>query len=192
MTPVLQGLGVELAYEEHGSGPPVVLVHGMADDRRGWASTTAELAPHAHVIAYDRRAYGESETPEAYERTSIFEQTEDAAALIAALDAAPAIVAGADIGTLVALDLLVRHPLLVAGAVLLAPALYALLPGTLDDLAAQRVALEEALREHGPRRRSSPIWPGPRSSGSSAAAARTARSSPTTAGCRRSRPAAAS
>jgi len=150
MTPVLQGLGVELAYEEHGSGPPVVLVHGMADDRRGWASTTAELAPHAHVIAYDRRAYGESETPEAYERTSIFEQTEDAAALIAALDAAPAIVAGADIGTLVALDLLVRHPLLVAGAVLLAPALYALLPGTLDDLAAQRVALEEALREHGP------------------------------------------
>jgi pimeloyl-ACP methyl ester carboxylesterase len=150
MTPVVQGLGVELAYEEHGSGPPVLLVHGMADDRRGWAAEVNALAAAARVIAYDRRAYGESEAPEAYERTSISEQTEDAAALLAALDAAPAVVAGADIGTLVCLDLLVRHPTLVAGAVLLAPAFYALVPGTLDDLAAQRVALEEALRERGP------------------------------------------
>jgi pimeloyl-ACP methyl ester carboxylesterase len=150
MSPRVEGPGVELAYEERGSGPPVVLVHGMADDRRGWAATMDALAPEARVIAFDRRGYGESEAPEAYERTSIVEQTEDAVALMTALDAAPAVVVGADLGTLVCLDLLVRHPDLVAGAVLLAPALYAILPGTLDDLAAQRVALEEVLRDRGP------------------------------------------
>ncbi|MCW3063263.1 MAG: hypothetical protein JWN32_435 [Solirubrobacterales bacterium] len=151
MSPRFEGLGVELAYEERGSGPSVVLVHGMADDRRGWARTIDALAPQARVVAYDRRGYGESDAPEAYERTSIFEQTEDLAALIRALDAAPAVVAGADLAALVCLDLLVRHADLAGGAVLLAPALYALLPGTLDDLAAQRVALEEVLRDRGPQ-----------------------------------------
>ena len=142
--------GVELAYEEHGAGPAVMLIHGMADDRRGWAALTRELASGARVIAYDRRGYGDTAAPDVYERTSVTEQAEDAAAVIEATGAAPAVVAGADFGALICLDLLVRHARLVAGAVLLAPAFYALVPGVADDLAAQRVALGEVLHDHGP------------------------------------------
>jgi pimeloyl-ACP methyl ester carboxylesterase len=147
---MLTPAGLELAYEEHGSGPPVLLVHGMADDRRGWAPVARSLEEEARVIAYDRRGYGGSEAPEVYERTSVTEQAEDAAALLQELGAAPAIAAGADFGALVCLDLLLRHRRLVDAAVLVAPALYALLPGTLDDLAAQRVALGEVLHDEGP------------------------------------------
>jgi pimeloyl-ACP methyl ester carboxylesterase len=147
---MLDRAGVSLAYETRGDGPAVLLVHGMADDRHGWAPTVDALAPHARVIVYDRRGYGESGAPEVYERTSVPEQTEDAAALIEELDAAPAIVAGADFGALVCLDLLLRHRPLVQAAVLLAPALYELLPGAADDLAAQRVALGEVLHAQGP------------------------------------------
>jgi pimeloyl-ACP methyl ester carboxylesterase len=80
----------------------------------------------------------------------VTEQAEDAAALIEHLGAAPAIVVGTDFGALVALDLLIRHGSLVSGAVLVAPAFYALLPGATDDLAAQRIALGEVVHEHGP------------------------------------------
>jgi pimeloyl-ACP methyl ester carboxylesterase len=142
--------GLNLAYDARGEGPAVLLVHGMADDRRGWRQTAGALSPHARVVTYDRRGYGESEAPEVYERTSVPEQTEDAAALIEHLGAAPAIVAGADFGALVCLDLLLRHRRLVAAAVLLAPTLYELLSGAADALAAQRVALVEVLHASGP------------------------------------------
>jgi pimeloyl-ACP methyl ester carboxylesterase len=148
--PTWERAGVELAYEDRGAGPAVLLVHGMADDRRGWDPVANALAPRARVVAYDRRGYGQSGEPEVYERTSVAEQAEDAAAIVDGLSAAPAVVAGADFGALVCLDLLLRHGRLVAGAVLLAPAFYALLPGATDDLAAQRIALGEAVHDHGP------------------------------------------
>lgn len=150
MSPVIEGAGVELSYVEAGSGPSVVLVHGAADDAAGWAGVQAALAPRARVIAYDRRGYGGSGAPEPYEATSVAEQTEDAAALIRALAPAPAIAPGTDIGALIVLDLLLRHRDLVAGAVLAAPALYALVPAATEALSAQRVALEAALRKGGP------------------------------------------
>src|SRR3954447_2853131 len=111
---MVSGLGVELAVVVRGSGPAVVLVHGMADDASGWAAVAEPLASQARVIAYDRRGYGESEAPEPYVQTTVAEQTEDAACLIAALDAAPAVVCGRDLGALVGLDLAKRHRLQVA------------------------------------------------------------------------------
>jgi pimeloyl-ACP methyl ester carboxylesterase len=102
------------------------------------------------VIAYDRRGYGGSGAPEPYGATTVHEQTEDAAALVRALDAAPAIVAGADFGALVVLDLLVRHPGMIRGAVLLGPPLYAFVAEANEALATERARLEEAVRSDGP------------------------------------------
>lgn len=146
----VEGAGVELAYRERGAGPPVLLVHGMAADAAAWEPALDELAGGARVIAYDRRGYGDSGAPEPYERTTVNEQAEDAAALLRALDVEPAVLWAEDFGALVALDLLRRHPSLVRGAVLVAPPLYALRPEAMQPLAEERLALEEALREHGP------------------------------------------
>jgi pimeloyl-ACP methyl ester carboxylesterase len=147
---IIEGAGVDLSVMERGSGPPVLLIHGMAADSGVWGGVADPLAERARVIAYDRRGYGGSGAPEPYERTTIEEQAEDAAALLRSLDAAPAVVGAADLGALVALDLVRRHRDLVAGAVLLEPPLFQFVPEATEVLAERRAELEAALREAGP------------------------------------------
>src|SRR3954470_1237868 len=144
--PTVEGAGVELAYEESGTGPPVVLVHGTAADRTVWPDVAP---PAARAIAYDRRGYGGSGAPEPYHATTVAEQAEDLAALLYAIHAAPALAVGADFGALVILDVLVRHRDLLRGAVLIGPPVFQLVAAALEPLAAERLALEEALREGG-------------------------------------------
>jgi len=148
----LSGAGVELAYEERGSGPPVVLVHGMGDDRTSWRPFAEELADVAHVVLYDRRGYGDSSAPEHYARTTINEQAEDLAALMDGLGLSGALLCGLDIGALVVLDVLIRHGARAAGAVLVDPPLFMLVRDATEPLAAERAALEQALRDGGPPR----------------------------------------
>lgn len=150
MSRTVTGLGVELAVAERGAGPPVVLVHGMADDAAGWAPVVEALAGEARVIAYDRRGYGGSAAPEPYGRTTVAEQAEDAAALVEGLEAAPAVVCGRDLGALVCLDLAKRHRPLVRAAALIDPPLLAFSPTATEALAGERVALEAWLRDGGP------------------------------------------
>lgn len=150
MSKAVQGLGVELAVVERGQGPAVVLVHGMGDDAAGWAAVLEALAGEARAIAYDRRGYGGSEAPEPYGRTTVPEQAEDAAALVRALDAAPALLCGRDLGALVCLDLAKRHRSLVRAVALIDPPLLAFAPAATEALADERVALEQWLRDEGP------------------------------------------
>jgi pimeloyl-ACP methyl ester carboxylesterase len=142
--------GAELSVTVSGGGPSVLLVHGIADRGEGWSEVAAALAGDARVIAYDRRGYGASSAPEPYGRTTVAEQAEDAAALIDALDAAPAVVAGRDLGALVALDLATRHRARVAAIVAIDPPLYAFSPSASEVLGAERTVLEDALRDGGP------------------------------------------
>lgn len=55
---------IELYYEDHGSGPPVVLIHGWPLSGRSWEKQlTALLAAGRRVITYDRRGFGKSSQP---------------------------------------------------------------------------------------------------------------------------------
>jgi pimeloyl-ACP methyl ester carboxylesterase len=149
--PTVEGAGVALHYAEQGAGPPVLLVHGLASDATAMAPVAAAVAAGgARAIAYDRRGYGESGAPEPYHGTTVEEQAEDAAALLRALDAAPAVVAGDGFGALIALDLMKRHTPLIRAAVLANPALFALVPEATEMLSAQRAEIEEAVRARGP------------------------------------------
>jgi non-heme chloroperoxidase len=52
---------IELYYEDHGSGQPVVLVHGYPLDGSSWERQTRELLGAGYrVITYDRRGFGKS------------------------------------------------------------------------------------------------------------------------------------
>jgi pimeloyl-ACP methyl ester carboxylesterase len=148
MTPMVEGAGVPLSYEEHGEGPAVLLVHGIGGRAAAsWPSFTAS----ARMIAYDRRGYGESGAPEPYARTTVEEQAEDAAALVRALDAEPVVAVGEGLGGLVALDLARRHRPLIRGVVAIDPPLLAFVPEASEVLAAEREALENDVRESGPQ-----------------------------------------
>ena len=149
--PEIEGAGVTLHYEELGDGAPLLVIHGMASDAQRWSAAVGELAAAgARAVAYDRRGYGASGAPEPYVATTVQEQSEDAAALVAALGLAPALLVGDGFGALVALELLVRRPGLARGAVLAEPPLYAYVPAATEALASERQALEEALRAGGP------------------------------------------
>jgi len=55
---------IELYYEDHGSGTPVVLIHGYPLSGASWEKQTAALLSAGHrVITYDRRGFGESSQP---------------------------------------------------------------------------------------------------------------------------------
>src|SRR6202043_828184 len=57
---------IRIYYEDHGSGPPVVLVHGYALNGHSWEKQEAALLAAGHrVITYDRRGFGASSRPAA-------------------------------------------------------------------------------------------------------------------------------
>jgi non-heme chloroperoxidase len=58
------GADIELYYEDHGSGQPVVLVHGYPLDGHSWEKQERVLLEAGHrVITYDRRGFGNSSQP---------------------------------------------------------------------------------------------------------------------------------
>ena len=55
---------IRIYYEDHGSGSPVVLVHGYAQNGHSWEKQEAALLAAGHrVITYDRRGCGASSRP---------------------------------------------------------------------------------------------------------------------------------
>src|SRR3979490_2361581 len=55
---------IDLYYEDHGAGSPVVLIHGWPLSGASWEKQTAALLAAGHrVITYDRRGFGRSSKP---------------------------------------------------------------------------------------------------------------------------------
>ena len=89
---------IELYYEDHGSGQPVVLIHGYPLDGSSWEKqTTALLAAGYRVITYDRRGFGKSSKPtEGFDYDTF---AADLDTLLTALDLNEAVLVGFSMGT---------------------------------------------------------------------------------------------
>jgi non-heme chloroperoxidase len=76
---------IELYYEDHGSGKPVVLIHGWPLSGASWEKQVAALLATGHrVITYDRRGFGRSSQPSiGYEYDTL---AEDLNKLLSTLD----------------------------------------------------------------------------------------------------------
>ena len=76
---------IELYYEDHGSGTPVVLIHGWPLSGASWEKQVAVLLATGHrVITYDRRGFGQSSKPATGYEYDTF--AEDLHKLVTALD----------------------------------------------------------------------------------------------------------
>jgi non-heme chloroperoxidase len=89
---------IEIYYEDHGNGDPVVLLHGWPLDSRSWEPQVHPLLEAGHrVIAYDRRGFGQSSRPtDGYDFSSL---AADLDKLMTALDLHDATLIGFSLGT---------------------------------------------------------------------------------------------
>ncbi|MFJ8580459.1 alpha/beta fold hydrolase [Micromonospora sp. NPDC093277] len=97
--------GAQLAYDEAGSGSPVVLVHAGIADRRMWRAQVPALATRHRVINVDLRGYGDSELPPAP-----FAHHDDVVGLLDALGITQAALVGCSFGGKVAVDTALAYP----------------------------------------------------------------------------------
>ncbi|MDT4960555.1 MAG: non-heme chloroperoxidase [Pseudonocardiales bacterium] len=88
---------IQIYYEDHGSGSPVVLVHGYALNGHSWEKQEATLLAAGHrVITYDRRGFGASSRPSVgYEFDTL---STDLHILFSRLDLRGAVLAGFAMG----------------------------------------------------------------------------------------------
>lgn len=107
---------IDLAYSEAGSGPPLVLLHGLGGSQRDWELQLPAFRPHYRVIMPDLRGHGRSPRPRGPYRISLL--AADVALLLMRLDARPAHVLGLSLGGAVALQLAIDYPELVRSLVL--------------------------------------------------------------------------
>jgi pimeloyl-ACP methyl ester carboxylesterase len=143
--------GAHLYYEKQGDGPTLLLIAGSTGDTGNFSRTADLLAGDFTVMTYDRRGNSRGPRPRGWTATSVGEQADDAAELIRALDLAPAAVFGASTGGLIALDLMIRFPVLVRAGVLQEPGLFAVLPDPMVALTPRRSVVEAALPVAGRR-----------------------------------------
>lgn len=89
---------IDLYYEDHGSGQPVVLIHGYPLDGRSWERQTAALLEAGYrVVSYDRRGFGQSSQPTTGYDYDTF--AADLDKLMTSLDLHDAVLVGFSMGT---------------------------------------------------------------------------------------------
>ena len=100
--------GINLYYETHGQGEPLVLIAGLGATGELWDNQVPLLEREFQVITFDNRGAGRSDKPaEAY---SIAQFADDTAALMGALGIGSACVYGQSMGGLIGQEFGVRHP----------------------------------------------------------------------------------
>lgn len=109
--------GGSLYYEEHGGGPPLVFVHGLACAHEDWREQVSHFAPSHHVVSLDLRGHGRSAG-----HTSGFDMLTlgaDLAALLAHIELPAAVLVGHSMGCRVVLECARIAPDAVSGLVLI-------------------------------------------------------------------------
>jgi pimeloyl-ACP methyl ester carboxylesterase len=140
--------GVTLEVSDVGSGPPVLLAHGLTATRRYvvMGSTALERGGH-RVIAYDARGHGASSPAQSADAYRYEDLGADLEAVLDHAEVGRAVLAGASMGAHTLVWLALHHPERVAGLVIITPA-FAAGPDDPQRLA-RWDALSDGLRQGG-------------------------------------------
>jgi pimeloyl-ACP methyl ester carboxylesterase len=121
--------GASLAYQERGSGEPVVFVHGSISDVTIWEPQLAPVGERYRGIAYSRRYAWPNEDLADGARDTMQPHVADLLALLRGLDAHPAHLVGNSFGAFICLRAAMQEPAAVRSLVLEEPPLVPLLVG---------------------------------------------------------------
>lgn len=143
--------GVDLHYEEAGSGIPIVFVHEFAGDHRSWEPQLRFFARRYRCIAYAARGYPPSSVPSDPAAYSQDRATDDIAAVINGLGLGRAHVVGLSMGAFATLHLGLRYPAL-ARSLTAAGVGYGAAPGKREQFRAEVEATATRIRAEGMRK----------------------------------------
>jgi pimeloyl-ACP methyl ester carboxylesterase len=110
MNKIQLSTGIVAAYEEEGTGEPIVLLHGFCGSWLYWEKVIPSLALYGRVIAPDLRGHGESSSAGSEAEYDMERLADDAAALLDALDIERATIFGHSLGGYVALAFAEKYP----------------------------------------------------------------------------------
>jgi pimeloyl-ACP methyl ester carboxylesterase len=99
---------INLYYEEHGEGDPIVFVTGLSADHTTWDINIKDFSDKYHVIAVDNRGCGQSDAPD-YPYT-IEMMTDDLAVLCKTLNLPPAHFIGVSMGGMIVQNIAYKYP----------------------------------------------------------------------------------
>ena len=99
---------VNLYYEVHGTGAPVLLVAGLASDSQSWEPVTRELSRYYTVVAPDNRGVGRTDPADA--DSSISLMADDCIGLMDYLKLPSVHILGHSMGGFIAMDCALRYP----------------------------------------------------------------------------------
>ncbi|GIU92638.1 MAG: hypothetical protein KatS3mg011_1544 [Acidimicrobiia bacterium] len=106
-TELARNRDVRIAWSDQGSGSPVLLIHGLGYGRWGWGPFGDRLAERFRVVSFDNRGIGESDVPPG--PYTVGDMAEDAVAVLDAAEVRSALVLGASLGGMVAMELAWRY-----------------------------------------------------------------------------------
>ncbi len=150
--------GARIYHEVRGSGPSVLFISGATGDGGHFERVAELLSDEFTVVTYDRCANSRSPRPDGWESTSTEEQSENAAGLIEALGLAPTVIFGNSAGAIIGLDLVIRHPELVRGAILHEPPVTAGMSNPEQMMGAIQQVVEGGMQRGGPRGGVEAFW----------------------------------
>jgi pimeloyl-ACP methyl ester carboxylesterase len=107
---------INIYYEIHGKGDPLVLIMGLRRNIEWWYGQIPTLSRNFKVVAFDNRGAGRSDKPEMDYSIRLF--ADDTAGLMAALDMPTAHVLGISMGGYIAQELAINYPAKVRSLVL--------------------------------------------------------------------------
>jgi pimeloyl-ACP methyl ester carboxylesterase len=137
--------GITLVGERWpGTGPVVVFLHAGITDRRSWNEVAQRLTQSVTPVTYDRRGFGGTPVSQAP-----FSHVDDLLAVLKAVADGPAWLVGSSMGGGLALDAALIAPELIAGLVLIAPAVSGDTRFEMDpDTSRFEPLLDEAAEKH--------------------------------------------
>lgn len=100
--------GVRLYWDQHGSGPPILLIMGLSFTHEMWFRLTPALGEEYRTIVFDNRGMGRSDVPRG--PYTIRRMASDARAVLDAAQVNSAHVIGASMGGMIAQELALQHP----------------------------------------------------------------------------------
>src|SRR3954464_8716155 len=96
--PTLDRDGVNIHYEIHGSGPPLLLTHGYSSTSAMWQGQIEPLSKRHTLVLWDMRGHGRTDYPDDPASYSEALTVGDMAALLDTVGAESAIVGGLSLG----------------------------------------------------------------------------------------------